>query len=184
MESFDKLSAEQNWPDIKDGHLFRNILITFFVAFLLLSFIRPVMVDHSVRPSSDQLSPSSSTKKPPTKKLQIGIKKRPEVCERKSKKGDFLHIHYRGYLEDGGAEFDNSYKRGSPFTFTLGQEPRQVIQGWDIGLLGVCEGEKRKIVIPPELGYGSQGSPPSIPANAVLIFEVEVVKIEDRKSEL
>lgn len=179
MESFDKLYAEENWPNIKDGRLLRNILITLFVAFLLLSFIRPVMVDDSV---DDQLSPSSSTKKAPTKKLQIGIKKRPEVCERKSKTGDFLHIHYRGYLEDGGAEFDNSYKRGSPLTFTLGQG--QVIQGWDKGLLGVCEGEKRKLIIPPDLGYGPQGAPPSIPPNAVLIFEVEVVKIEDRKSEL
>ena len=53
-----------------------------------------------------------------------------------------------------------------------------MIKGWDIGLTGVCVGEKRKLVIPPELGYGSQGAPPSIPPDAVLIFEVEVVKID------
>lgn len=79
-------------------------------------------------------------------------------------------------------EFDNSYKRGSPLTFTLGHG--QVIQGWDSGLMGACEGEKRKLVIPPELGYGANGAPPTIPPNAVLVFEVECLKIEDKRSEL
>ena len=88
----------------------------------------------------------------------------------------------QGYLESDGSEFDNSFKRGSPLTFTLGQG--QVIQGWDIGLTGVCEGEKRKLVIPSELGYGDQGAPPNIPPKAVLVFEVEVVKIADPRSDL
>ncbi|GIZ02235.1 peptidyl-prolyl cis-trans isomerase FKBP2 [Caerostris extrusa] len=139
---------------------------------------------------------TETTVAPKIKKLQIGIKKRPEVCETKSKKGDVLYMHYKGTLEDG-TEFDNSYKRGEPLSFTLGSG--QVIRGWDQGLLNEvsiespylfyhsrlseCEGEKRKLVIPPELGYGSAGAPPTIPGDAVLVFEVELITIE-RKSEL
>lgn len=63
-----------------------------------------------------------------------------------------------------------------PITFTLGSG--QVIKGWEQGLMGMCMGEQRKLVIPPELGYGQEGSPPKIPKSAILIFHVELVKIE------
>nr|XP_033812012.1 peptidyl-prolyl cis-trans isomerase FKBP2 isoform X2 [Geotrypetes seraphini] len=111
------------------------------------------------------------------KRLQIGVKKRVDNCPIKSKKGDILHMHYTGKLEDG-SEFDSSISRDQLFTFTLGTG--QVIKGWDQGLLGMCEGEKRKLVIPPELGYGDRGAPPKIPGGATLIFEVELMKIENR----
>ncbi|ESN99916.1 hypothetical protein HELRODRAFT_176211 [Helobdella robusta] len=116
------------------------------------------------------------------KGLQIGVKRRasPESCTMKSRKGDVLHMHYTGTLEDG-TEFDSSIPRKEPFTFTLGTG--QVIKGWDQGLLGMCETEKRKLIIPSELGYGDRGSPPKIPGGATLIFEVELLKI-DRKEEL
>lgn len=117
----------------------------------------------------------ASSDEPKPKKLQIGIKKRVENCRIKSRKGDILHMHYTGKLEDG-TEFDSSYPREQPLTFTLGSG--QVIKGWDQGLIGMCEGEKRKLVIPPELGYGASGAPPKIPGNAVLIFEVDLQKIE------
>lgn len=68
------------------------------------------------------------------KKLQIGIRKRVENCSIKSRRGDLLHIHYTGTLEDG-TEFDSSLPRGEPFTFTLGSG--QVIRGWDQGLMGL-----------------------------------------------
>jgi len=110
----------------------------------------------------------------PKKKLQIGIKKRVENCSVKSKKGDMLKMHYTGTLEDG-TEFDSSIPRGDPLSFTLGAG--QVIKGWDQGLMGMCEGEKRKLVIPPELGYGASGAPPKIPGEATLTFEVELIKI-------
>ncbi|CAG0895660.1 unnamed protein product [Cyprideis torosa] len=113
-------------------------------------------------------------------KLQIGVKKRVDNCPVRSKKGDFLHIHYTGRLVTG-EEFDSSYGRGEPLTLRLGAG--QVIKGWEKGLLGMCEGEKRKLVIPPELGYGSRGFPPSIPPESTLVFEVEMVKLE-RKDEL
>jgi FKBP-type peptidyl-prolyl cis-trans isomerase len=123
---------------------------------------------------------SKEGKKP--KGLQIGVKKRvdPDKCLIKSRKGDSLHMHYTGKLEDG-TEFDSSIPRGQPFIFTLGAG--QVIKGWDQGLLGMCEGEKRRLVIPSDLGYGARGSPPKIPGGATLVFEVELIKI-DRKSEL
>ncbi|KRT85585.1 hypothetical protein AMK59_2344, partial [Oryctes borbonicus] len=93
------------------------------------------------------------------KRLQIGIKKRPKNCIDKSKKGDLLHVHYRGTFENG-TEFDTSHIRQIPFTFTVGSG--QVIKGWDQGLIGMCTGELRKLVIPPELGYGDHGVPPTI----------------------
>lgn len=111
------------------------------------------------------------------KKLQIGIKKRIDNCIKKSVKGDLLHMHYTGKLDDGTV-FDSSYDRKQPLTFTLGFG--QVIKGWDQGLMGMCEGEIRKLVIPPDLGYGDVGAPPKIPGGAVLTFDVELVKIEKR----
>uniref|UniRef100_A0A8C0D304 peptidylprolyl isomerase n=1 Tax=Balaenoptera musculus TaxID=9771 RepID=A0A8C0D304_BALMU len=96
------------------------------------------------------------------RKLQIGVKKRVDHCPIKSRKGDVLHMHYTGKLEDG-TEFDSSLPQNQPFVFSLGTG--QVIKGWDQGLLGMCEGEKRKLVIPSELGYGERGAPPKIPGN-------------------
>lgn len=113
-------------------------------------------------------------------KLQIGIKKRAESCEIKSRKGDVLHMHYTGTLLDG-TEFDSSRTRNQEFTFTLGMG--QVIKGWDQGLLNMCVGERRILTIPSHLAYGERGSPPKIPANAPLKFDVELMKI-DRKGEL
>lgn len=88
---------------------------------------------------------------------------------------------FQGTLQDG-TEFDSSHNRGKPFSFTLGA--RQVIKGWDQGLLGMCEGERRTLTIPPELGYGASGAGGGkIPPNAVLVFDVEMMKIEARGSE-
>ena len=89
-------------------------------------------------------------------------------------------MHYRGTLEDG-TEFDASYNRNQPLSFTLGSG--QVIKGWDQGLQNMCIGDKRKLTIQPELGYGSRAMGP-IPANSVLIFETELVDIAGEKNEL
>lgn len=103
--------------------------------------------------------------------LQIETTKEGD-CTRRAKKGDTPHMHYQGTLTDG-SEFDSSYKRGQPFSFTLGQG--MVIQGWDKGLEGICKGEVRNLVIPPHMGYGDQGFPPVIPEKATLKFKVELV---------
>ena len=83
-----------------------------------------------------------------------------------------VHVNYRGFLENG-TEFDNSYKRKKPFIFQIGL--RQVILGWDKGLMGMRVGGKRTIKIPPDLAYGTSGVGNTIPPNATLIFEVEIV---------
>ncbi len=91
-----------------------------------------------------------------------------------AKAGQKVSVHYTGYLTNG-KKFDSSLDRGKPFDLTLGAG--QVIKGWDEGLVGMKAGGKRRLIIPPALGYGPQGSPPVIPANADLIFDVEMVKI-------
>ena len=91
-----------------------------------------------------------------------------------AKAGDTVTVNYVGTLQDG-TKFDSSIDRGQPFQFTLGQG--SVIQGWDLGVVGMKVGEKKKLTIPPELGYGAQGAGDVIPPNATLIFEIDLLKI-------
>jgi len=101
----------------------------------------------------------------------------PIECTRKTKKGDNVDMHYRGTLASDGSEFDASYNRGKPLSFQIGAG--RVIKGWDEGLLDMCIGEKRKLTIPPELGYGDRAVGP-IPAGSTLIFETELVRINGK----
>lgn len=87
-------------------------------------------------------------------------------------KGSNIEAHYSGYLLDG-TKFDSSVDRGQTFNFTVGGG--QVIQGWDITFLGMKKGEKRTIILPPELAYGASGAGGVIPPNAFLVFDVELV---------
>ena len=88
--------------------------------------------------------------------------------------GMSVSVHYTGRLEDGTV-FDSSIPRGQPFTFTLGAG--QVIKGWDLGVEGMKLGEKRSLVIPPHLGYGIRGAGATIPPNATLIFDIELLEV-------
>jgi len=89
--------------------------------------------------------------------------------------GKVLTVHYAGAFEDGTI-FESSVPNGDPFQFILGAG--QVIPGWDQGLVGMKVGGRRVLVIPPELAYGAEGNGP-IPPNATLIFEVELLNVQD-----
>ena len=92
--------------------------------------------------------------------------------------GEDVSVHYTGWLFYGGErgkKFDSSKDRGQPFQFALGGG--QVIKGWDEGVQGMKVGGSRTLTIPPELGYGSRGAGGAIPANATLIFEVELLGV-------
>ncbi len=95
-----------------------------------------------------------------------------------AKDGDNVTVQYVGVNWSNGAEFDASWNRGQPFTFTLGAQ--QVIPGWDQGVAGMKEGGRRKLVIPPDLGYGPAGQG-SIPPNETLVFVVDLEKVERGK---
>ncbi|KAA3474829.1 peptidyl-prolyl cis-trans isomerase FKBP62 [Gossypium australe] len=142
----------------------------------------------------------------------LGLYYKPPSCEFQAHKGDRVKVHYRnilaskllwleviayylrgvsflvyinfhpflqGKLTDGKV-FDSSFERGDPIEFELGSG--QVIKGWDQGLLGMCVGERRKLKIPAKLGYGEQGSPPTIPGGATLIFDTELVSVNGKLS--
>jgi len=98
-----------------------------------------------------------------------------EGTGKRADNGDIVIVHYTGMLEDE-TKFDSSIDRGQPFSFTLGLG--KVIQGWEQGVLGMQIGEKRKLTIGPRLAYGEAGRPGTIPTNATLIFEVELLEIQ------
>lgn len=93
--------------------------------------------------------------------------------------GNMVTVHYTGWLnkngQPSGEAFDSSFKRNQPFTFKIGVH--QVIQGWDEGVMTMKIGEKRRLYIPSNLGYGARGAGAVIPANADLIFDVELIRI-------
>jgi len=89
--------------------------------------------------------------------------------------GQMVSVHYAGTLENG-TKFDSSYDRGKPFEFRIGTG--SVIKGWDEGLMSMKVGGRRKLIIPPALGYGPRGSPPSIPGNSTLVFDVELLGVK------
>jgi FKBP-type peptidyl-prolyl cis-trans isomerase len=122
-------------------------------------------------------APSAETKRTTASGLQIvEVKTLKEPM--KAQPGDKVWVHYTGKLQSGKV-FDTSRNRNEPIAFEIGANPPQVIKGWDEGIQGMQVGEKRQLTIPPNLAYGAQGDGTGvIPANATLIFDVELIGIE------
>ncbi|XP_066530387.1 peptidyl-prolyl cis-trans isomerase FKBP10 [Hoplias malabaricus] len=104
--------------------------------------------------------------------VQVEVRYVPEPCRRKAKAGDFIRYHYNGTFQDGTA-FDSSYVRNSTYNTYLGMG--RVIVGMEKALLGVCFGEKRRVIIPPHLAYGENGTGSLIPGSAVLVFDLHII---------
>uniref|UniRef100_A0A0B6ZAH3 peptidylprolyl isomerase n=1 Tax=Arion vulgaris TaxID=1028688 RepID=A0A0B6ZAH3_9EUPU len=127
--------------------------------------------------ATDEESVSQKTSEA-NQEITIEILTPPPVdCTRTSQRFDELSMHYIGTLTETGKKFDASHDRQQPFNFQLGAG--QVIRGWDEGLLGMCVGEKRKLIIPPSKAYGATGAGKVVPPNASLTFEVELLNITD-----
>jgi FKBP-type peptidyl-prolyl cis-trans isomerase FkpA len=125
-------------------------------------------------PTSDY-KPAPAPPLPPAP-IQLEIVDTAVGVGRQAATGDTVHVQYTGTLMSG-TKFDSSYDHGGdPFKFTIGKG--EVIKGWDQGVVGMKVGGKRRLRIPPDLGYGASGSPPSIPPQAGLIFDVELVSID------
>jgi FKBP-type peptidyl-prolyl cis-trans isomerase len=107
------------------------------------------------------------------------LKATSDVNAKEAKAGSAVTVHYTGWLDENGKEgkkFDSSVDRKKPFEFMLGVG--MVIQGWDEGVKGMKVGEKRRLIIPPHLGYGARGAGNVIPGNATLIFDVELLDVK------
>lgn len=133
-----------------------------------------VIASVALSTSAQQATPSATqpTTAPTTAKLKVTTLKESDGA---AKEGDRLFVHFIGKLANG-TEVASSYMRGEPVEITLGAA--DVLKAWDEGLVGMKVGEKRQLVVPPELGYGSRGQGSLIPPDAELVFDVELVGLQ------
>jgi FKBP-type peptidyl-prolyl cis-trans isomerase len=154
----------------------KQFVISLVVGILVLVtfayFIFGLNGSSNTQSSVQATQPTPQTQTPSTDKLQVQDEKIGTGAA--VKKGDTVEINYVGTLANG-TKFDASTDHGGPFTTQIGVG--QVIKGWDMGIIGMKVGGKRKLTIPPSLGYGDQ-TVGSIPANSTLIFQVELVGIK------
>jgi FKBP-type peptidyl-prolyl cis-trans isomerase len=169
--------------------LVRKSLLTAAAAISIGLGVLAFAADEKPRTDKPAGSPPATDTKPdepkgsPLDSLKVGVEaKTPggvtvvvteESKSQGARDGDWVWVHYTGKLSTG-EEFDSSVGR-EPLRFRLGKPG--IIQGWNEGIIGMKLGEKRKLTIPPALGYGAEGHPPKIPANSTLIFDVELIGI-------
>jgi len=147
------------------------ILLTFVLFVVIIIWSQNNKTNKEMEPILDNNDEQSSEIKNNELKVEILNQGQGKAAQN----GDNVSVHYIGTLEDG-IKFDSSLDRGIPFDFVLGAG--QVIKGWDLGVLGMKVGEKRKLIIPADLAYGDNGIPGAIPPKATLVFEVELLEIK------
>jgi len=154
----------------------RNIVIIIIVLGVIIFgfyFLSQNLSNEEVEKNDFQVEEMESNNKE-NQGFKIEILK--EGTGEEAENGKDVTVHYVGALEDG-TQFDSSIDRGEPFSFSLGVG--QVIKGWDLGVLGMKVGEKRRLIIPSEFAYGETGAGGGlIPPNATLIFEVELLRVD------
>lgn len=140
------------------------------VSFVISALIASVAADNLQIIKTKEVACTRKTKvnNPKIYTIVHGILSRIEILifSISIQEGDNIIVNYRGTLESTGEQFDSSYDRSQPFTFLLGGG--RVIKGWDLGLLDMCIGEERKLIIPYQLAYGERGMPPVIPPSSTL----------------
>ncbi len=137
----------------------------------------PPIVSTSPTPASVDTGPPPVADEPTFSDSGLGIIDIEAGSGDAPETGKLVVVHYTGWLSDG-AKFDSSLDRGTPFEFTLGATPPEVIAGWDEGLTTMKVGGKRRLIIPSELAYGEDGRP-GIPPNAELTFDIELLEIKE-----
>jgi peptidylprolyl isomerase len=154
--------------------MIRKILITAVAAASIAGCNTSKTEQQGANQGAENTAISTDAKVTTKTGLKYTVLKEGEPNAPVAKAGDTVRVHYTGWLTNG-SKFDSSVDRNQPFEFKLGAG--NVIPGWDEGVAGMKVGEKRKLVIPPELGYGARDMGP-IPPNSTLIFEVELLGIK------
>ncbi len=152
----------------------RNFIIAVLVGILSLVIFAYFIFGLGGGPASNTITSNAPEAIEPSIAENVKIEDIEEGTGPEVKSGDTVLMHYTGTLSDG-TKFDSSLDRNEPFETQIGVG--QVIKGWDLGVPGMKVGGKRKLTIPPSLGYGDQATG-SIPANSILIFDVELLEIK------
>lgn len=152
----------------------RNFIIACLVGVLSLVVFGYLIFSTNIGPASNTITADTPNGATPTTAENVKIEDLEVGTGPEVKNGDTVVMHYTGTLANG-TKFDSSLDRGEPFETRIGVG--EVIKGWDLGVIGMQVGGKRKLTIPPSLGYGDQELP-NIPANSILIFDVELLEIK------
>lgn len=140
--------------------------------------VKELIVKKTVKQPGNQMTQRVTL---PSKLQYEIINEAPDAAAKGPQKGTVVTVHYTGWLADKDGnpikekKFDSSVDRGTPFQFVIGVG--QVIRGWDEGVMQMKVGEKRRLIIPAELGYGARGAGAAIPPNATLVFDVELLNV-------